>query len=670
MAARQKLLAGALQSLADQQTDVPFEVVIVVDGPQSLTRADIGHGDLAIVLCNLEVRKGRSAAANQALTLAAGEFLNFLDDDDRLLPQHIDRLVEMLQRDPDAVAAYAAAQEIEADLDLLDPSQSRLGPTRTVYNPPRGPLDLLDRNLFPIQAVMFRRELLKSGVQMSPLLDALEDWLFWQEMLVGRRLVHTAEITSEFHVPLSIARKAERLDTHRSAELVLRDLQRYARVPMDAVTVVASRSAPRPKWLDRMRLRAGRRLATSSSASRLIDRAEAAFWQVARHGWRLLRRPRRPRAPSRPAVVLAHPRSEAFRTNIIMPTRTRRRVVFTSCNCAYLDKALALAESVKRHIPDCEFHLLLADRLGPSESLCNVDRVYPASNLDTFAPAWVYKHSVVELSTAVKPAYFAHLLDEGYSQVLYLDPDTVVYRDLTSVWADLAERDVLLTPHLHRPAKSSAAVSAFEVSSLAHGIFNLGFLAANNSASSREVIDYWRERCAANCFGEIHRGVFTDQKWANSFPIFFPDAVGVSRNPGLNAAVWNLEDRSVTRDAGNAVRVDDSLLELFHFSGWDAGVPRRFSGTGVIAELVAQYERSTALQAAWRRIPWAYGSYDSGEPIRQAHRICYRRNADLEAAFPYPYATGPGSLRDWITAKGDVEIDAEYGEEFLVRRAY
>jgi hypothetical protein len=219
---------------------------------------------------------------------------------------------------------------------------------------------------------------------------------------------------------------------------------------------------------------------------------------------------------------------------------------------------------------------------------------------------------------------------------------------------------------------SRLATEAFEISALAHGIYNLGFFAFNNTPEAKKVLAYWVERCRTHSYGEVHLGVFTDQKWANHFPVFFKAAVIVSSNPGLNTAVWNTEDRSIVR-RGETYFIDDVPIEMFHFSGWDAGTPDRFSGdllrSASGAELLAAYSEATARYEQFRDRFWAYGHYDDGTKIEQPHRLLYRRDPSMEALYPNPFASGPDTFQGYGAANREA-IFERYDESRYVRRHF
>jgi hypothetical protein len=694
LAGRERLLRRALQSVASQHTTSSIEVVIAVDGaaPLDLPLVGIGEFPFARVVPVSPQETGRSAAANTGLALSRGKYVNFLDDDDWLLPNHVETLERALERDSTVAAAYAGALQYAIDVDPLAPRLPSSGDLPThIYVPSVKSLDLLQSNPFPIQSLMFRASLLKKGCRFRTELDALEDWLFWQQLLVGERFHGSAEATSAFLVPSSPERRRVREKAHNDALPTMSALQQSlgipiasvaALVPAEATGIATSQPPARSRLVQRL---AGRKreLATKERAP-----TEAVEYLVLDVGQRLLQSwrkgritvpkmsPREGRAElNRPLPARRQRLSELFDRPAGLASVSRGTVVFTSCNGGYLDKAVSLAKSVKRHHPEVQFHILLVDDAydGLEERLAGVvDRIVLGSQLEVFRPGWAFAHNVEELCCAVKPFYFSHLLDAGCERVVFLDPDMLVCSPMNSVFEALGQSSVLLTPHLRRPASSPEAIEGFEISALAHGTFNLGFLAVRGSSEGNAVIRYWRDRLQSYCFGDIAHGLWTDQNWFNHVPVFFGD-VQVSSNPGLNTAVWNMEGGLFGRD-DETYTIDRRPIEVFHFSGWDKGIPRawekRLATTEGLKELFSTYQAALDTNAEYRQPGWLYAYYDNGEKITQAQRTCYRKNPDLQDAFPNPFLTGERSYYDWIYTVGEREIERQYDESTWVRRHF
>jgi hypothetical protein len=323
---------------------------------------------------------------------------------------------------------------------------------------------------------------------------------------------------------------------------------------------------------------------------------------------------------------------------------------FTSVSLNYLPKARVLAETLKRQHPEAGFHLVLADYLpewlaaapAPFDSIIQVEQL-PLANVK----GWIFQHSLVELCTAVKGAAY-RVLAERYpgEPLLYFDPDIVVLDRLEHLLAELRRADILLTPHLLEPEDSLDAVLDNEVCALKHGVYNLGFLGVAPTSEGRRFIHWWAERLNTLCYDEIERGLFTDQRWIDLAPAFFP-TVGIIRDPGCNVATWNLTRRMVTGSLAEGLQANGRPLVFFHFSGFDNGAQKimldKFGGNNpVLYELrdwYVQQCRRTG-QEELGQTPWAYNSFDNGKPITAGHRRTYRERLDVQRAFPNPTATG------------------------------
>ncbi len=91
-----------------------------------------------------------------------------------------------------------------------------------------------------------------------------------------------------------------------------------------------------------------------------------------------------------------------------------------------------------------------------------------------------------------------------------------------------------------RPARENQRqIEVNEISCLAHGIFNLGFFALRAGDDAKAVVDFWSDRLRKYCYRDHASGLFTDQKWANFFPVFF-DCVHVMKERTLNISSWDL----------------------------------------------------------------------------------------------------------------------------------
>lgn len=193
---RAHLLCRAGETIL-KQTYPTIEWIVVEDGSALAAEVLASFPQRAgLTIKHFPIAKaGRSVAANVGLDAARGEFVGFLDDDDELFPNHVETLVNLLNKYPSAAGAYAAAVQTHLHLDGSIHSEQIF--LRAISKSTR----LIFENLFPIQAVAFRSRY-RQRQQFDTNLDALEDWLFWLQLFIERKIVWTPTVTSRFYMPL------------------------------------------------------------------------------------------------------------------------------------------------------------------------------------------------------------------------------------------------------------------------------------------------------------------------------------------------------------------------------------------------------------------------------------------------------------------------------------
>ena len=327
--------------------------------------------------------------------------------------------------------------------------------------------------------------------------------------------------------------------------------------------------------------------------------------------------------------------------------------VFTSAAGNYLGKVAALFSSVRRFHPELSLHLVVADRVPPpaDAQLFGAEVILPEQVGAT--AAWLFKHELVELSTALKgPTLLALLERPDTEAVLYLDPDVVLFSRLDDVLSALSTAPLVVTPHLLEPEVRPEAVADNEVCALQHGAFNLGFLGVRRCEEGLRFAAWWAARLREHCEDRVAAGLFTDQKWMDLAPGFFP-GLHILRDPRLNVAPWNISRRRVAGSFDLGFTVDDGRpLGFYHFTGFDsrahhAMVDKYCSDNRALRMLVDWYERREAALAPRERREWTLGRFADGTPIPPAARYTYRHHAPFEAAYPDPFASGPGTYQQW-----------------------
>ncbi len=223
---RPDMLREALISVRNQ-TYKNIEVVVAEDGPEvSKTMIEKEFSDLNIIYKASIEKRGRCHSGNEGMRMATGEYFNFLDDDDVLLADHVETLVMALQRQPEYKVAYAIGAETA--IKVLSKSPYRYS-VKSIATKVKFDFDvqrLLQYNCFPIQAVMFHRDLFAECGGMDETLPYLEDWDMWIRYALHKPFLYVEKTTSMYRVPADEQQRRRRQEELDKLLSTIRD--RYA----------------------------------------------------------------------------------------------------------------------------------------------------------------------------------------------------------------------------------------------------------------------------------------------------------------------------------------------------------------------------------------------------------------------------------------------------------
>lgn len=316
---------------------------------------------------------------------------------------------------------------------------------------------------------------------------------------------------------------------------------------------------------------------------------------------------------------------------------------------------------------DLELVTLLVDRIdGAFDPADEPFEILLAEELSI--PGWKHfsmKYDILELNTAVKPFLLESLAERFDARnVIYLDPDIVVYRRLDPLLRELEEHDVVLTPHILGPIDDGKSPS--ELDFLRVGTYNLGFFALARRGRWRELLEWWQAKVYSDCTAEPERGLFVDQHWMDLVPSLF-DNVRILRDPGYNVAYWNYKNRDV-QACSDGYQVNGSPLVFMHFSGFSVENMERVSKhqsrfvlsdlNEHIRALFVDYRERLLAEGyeTCRQWSYAYGRFSDGPPISKPLRICLRKHDPEGERWPDPYELeGSYAFRRWATTPGSTD---------------
>jgi len=183
---RPEFLSEAVESVL-AQTLAPAEVIVVCDGPSTLT-AGLERGPVRVIE---QSHAGVAAARNRGVTAASAKWVCFLDDDDLWHPDRLRLAAEYLQIHPSCRAlttsSWKFASEPTDGIDFVAPDLASCVARAAVVSPvtDMSYLDitgrsfelLLERNRANISGSTVRRDLLLEAGGFPVGYTCAEDWL-------------------------------------------------------------------------------------------------------------------------------------------------------------------------------------------------------------------------------------------------------------------------------------------------------------------------------------------------------------------------------------------------------------------------------------------------------------------------------------------------------------
>lgn len=222
---RPHILRETLESVR-RQTYPNIEVVIAEDGSNTAQKMLMEEfSDLNIRYACTGECKGRTIAGNMALSMTTGAYLNFLDDDDLLFPEHIQELVKVLDGAKEKVAysiAYESIVQYQKEKKYYKEYRRKIR-----YQQPFNRTYLTFHNYLPIQSVMFSRELYEELGGFDEKLDILEDWDIWVRYSMKTDFIYVDKITSLYRVPLKQVKRDAQM--YHAFEKVTKKFEAYSK---------------------------------------------------------------------------------------------------------------------------------------------------------------------------------------------------------------------------------------------------------------------------------------------------------------------------------------------------------------------------------------------------------------------------------------------------------
>lgn len=177
---RKKYLKETIESIL-AQTYKEYEIIVVDDGSTDGTEDMIKQLGVPITY-HWQENGGDASARNKLIELAQGQYISFIDSDDLLFPDAIERLVKVMETEADDVVAYGSYVRIDQDGNVYGKCKRKLFSGN------------ITKHLFQTIIVhscgsMFPRKILKDGVTFDTLLHVCSDYDLWLSLSMKYRFV-------------------------------------------------------------------------------------------------------------------------------------------------------------------------------------------------------------------------------------------------------------------------------------------------------------------------------------------------------------------------------------------------------------------------------------------------------------------------------------------------
>jgi glycosyltransferase involved in cell wall biosynthesis len=280
---------------ATTQSDVDLEVIVVDDGSRDRT-AEIAAAEPGVTVIRQDNR-GPAAARNTGIRAASGDYVGFLDADDRLLPGWASAVIDLLQSGAQIAVTDTAVVDATTGRQISSYAEEVAFPA-----PPVQRRSILTANFIQSTACL-RRSTLDDVGPFDESFRGVEDWDLWIRVLyAGGHALRDERCLSVYrrgHQSLSSNRVA-------MAQQELRLLEKCRGLPMDAAARLSRENS--------VRLRQGR-------LELLLGADEAASGRrsAARRYLTAALRLRQPRLLLRATATAAAPRFAAAHGSLGLP---------------------------------------------------------------------------------------------------------------------------------------------------------------------------------------------------------------------------------------------------------------------------------------------------------------------------------------------------------------
>ena len=191
---RAAFLAEAIDSVLAQSFQ-NFELLIVDDGSTDDTQTVVNnYKHDARVVYQFQENQGQSVARNNALHHSRGEFICFLDSDDRWLPERLQWALDAFEAQPFVGVVYGD-ELVMNEAGQVTGSKSTGGDQSGRILPA-----MLKDNIIPLNTGMIRKECLEKVGGVDPTIRVADDYDMWLRLSAYYDFLHIPKVMAHYRV--------------------------------------------------------------------------------------------------------------------------------------------------------------------------------------------------------------------------------------------------------------------------------------------------------------------------------------------------------------------------------------------------------------------------------------------------------------------------------------
>lgn len=222
---RPEFLQRALQSVWDDQTLKPDEIVLIEDGPLTQDLLNVLDnwknrlGDKLQLIIN-EQNLGVTKSLNRGLKVCRGIYIARMDSDDISMPHRFEAQCNYLDTHPDISVVGGSLQEFNANCD-------NLGVRHYPLNDVEARKYIRKASPLAHPTVMMRREMFDNGLTYNERFRTSQDIALWFDVLAsGRKIANLSEVTIKFRRDGDVFKRRSRDKAKNELKIYLHGIKR------------------------------------------------------------------------------------------------------------------------------------------------------------------------------------------------------------------------------------------------------------------------------------------------------------------------------------------------------------------------------------------------------------------------------------------------------------